>query len=246
MRRLALPLLATLAALAPPTLAQAGLLPPLPSLDETGSLDDGDAGANWYLRGSAGVGLPASPSLRPYTVPGATTRGEDLHAGWAVSGAIGYQWGWLRSDISLDYLGRRDFSERFAGACGTSCSGTLKGECSAIPVLANFYYDIGTWKGITPYLGAGLGAAHLQWDDLKLAGHCNGPCPAASGAGHWRFAWQVGAGVSYAVSEKVSVDADYRLLDLGSAGAGSTARGNVAADTIWDNELRISLRYKLN
>ncbi|GLS20028.1 outer surface protein [Labrys miyagiensis] len=246
MRRLAWPFLATLAVLAAPTLAQAGLLPPLPALDETGSLDDGDSGANWYLRGSAGVSLPASPSLRPYTVPGVATRGEVLHAGWAVGGAVGYQWGWLRSDISLDYLGRRDFSERFTGACGTGCSGTLKGEFSAVPVLANFYYDIGTWKGLTPYLGAGLGVAHLHWDDLKLAGQCNGPCPAASGEGHWRFAWQVGAGVSYAVSEKVTVDADYRLLDLGKAGAGSTATGSVAADTIWDNELRISLRYKLN
>ncbi|WP_413989231.1 outer membrane protein [Labrys okinawensis] len=242
MRRLALPLLASLAALAAPTLAQAGLLPPLPSLDETGSLDDGDTGANWYLRGTGGVSLPASPSLRPYAVPGVTTTGEDLHAGWAVGGAIGYQWGWLRSDISLDYLGRRNFSERFAGVCGTGCNGTLKGEFSAVPMLANFYYDIGTWKGITPYLGAGLGVAHLQWDDLK----CSGPCSAASGEGHWRFAWQVGAGVSYAVSEKVSLDADYRLLDLGKAGAGSMSGGNVAASTIWDNELRISLRYKLN
>jgi opacity protein-like surface antigen len=251
MRRLSLPAFAALAAqatlnLAAPNLAQAGLLPPLPSLDQPGNLDDSDSGANWYLRGTLGLGLPGSPAVQPYVVPGPATNDEDLKAGWAVGAAVGYQWGWLRGDLSVDYLGRRDFSERFTGACGTACTGTLDGQFSAVPVLANVYYDIGTWHGFTPYLGAGLGVAHLQWDSLKLSGQCNGPCPSASGEGHWRFAWQMGAGVSYAVSEKVSVDADYRLLDLGSAGAGTTAKGNLGSDTMWDNEVRISLRYKLN
>ena len=246
MRRLSLPAFAVLAAVAMPGLAQADVLPPLPSLDQTDSIDDGDSGANWYLRGSLGVSLPSSPAVQPHVVPGATTNGEDLKTGWAVGGAVGYQWGWLRGDLSLDYLGQRDFSERFTGACGAACTGTLKGQFSAVPVLANIYYDIGTWKGVTPYLGAGLGVAHVQWDSLKLSGQCSGPCPSTSGDGHWRFAWQVGAGVSYAVSEKVSVDADYRLLNLGSSGAGSTAQGNLAVDTMWDNEVRVSLRYKLN
>jgi opacity protein-like surface antigen len=246
MRRLVLSLLATLAILASPTLSQAGLLPPLPSLDATGNLDDGDGGANWYLRATAGLSLPSSPTLRPYVLPGLAMQTEDLKAGWAAGAAFGYQWGWLRADLSLDYLGGRDFSEAFTGPCGAKCSGTLTGSFSAVPALANVYYDIGTWKGITPYLGAGLGVVHLQWDDLRLSGRCGGPCPAASGDGHWRFAWQVGVGVNYAVSEKVSLDADYRLLDLGKAGAGSTAKGNIAGGTIWDNEVRLSLRYKLN
>ncbi|CAM5762563.1 outer surface protein [Labrys miyagiensis] len=246
MRRFALPLLAGLAAALPQTAARAGLLPPLPSLDQVNGLDNAQSGANWYLRGSAGVSLPGSPGLRPFAIPGAGTRGEDLKTGWSAGGAFGYQWGWLRTDVSLDYLAARDFSERFAGTCGKACAGTLGGRFSAVPVLANVYYDIGTWKGLTPYLGAGLGAARLQWDDLKLAGQCIGPCPSASGRNAWRFTWQVGAGLSYAVTEKISVDADYRLLNLGEAGAGSTAKGNIAADTIWDNELRISLRYKLN
>jgi opacity protein-like surface antigen len=243
MRRLALPLLAALAACVQP--AGAGVLPPLPSLDGIGSLGDAD-GASWYLRGSAGVSLPASLSLHPYGAPGLAFQSGNLKAGWVAGGAVGYQWGWLRTDLSLDYLGQRSFSERFAGSCGGACAGTLEGRFSAVPALLNAYYDIGTWKGLTPYLGAGLGIAHLQWDDLKLAGRCNGPCPAASGDGRWRLAWQVGAGMSYAVSDKASLDADYRLLDLGKAGAGSTPGGNIDAGTVWDNELRLSLRYRLN
>lgn len=246
MRRLALPVLAVLAVLAAPNLAQAGLLPPLPSLDQPGNTDDGDSGASWYLRGTVGASLPGSPSIQPYVVPGVTTTGEDIRTGWAVGGAVGYQWGWLRGDLSVDYLGQRDFSERFSGVCGSACSGWLQGQFSAVPVLANVYYDVGSWRGITPYLGAGLGIAHVQWDSLKLSGRCNGPCPAVSGQGSWRFAWQVGAGVNYAITDKVSVDADYRLLDLGGAGAGSTSKGNLASGPVWDNEVRISLRYELN
>ncbi len=246
MRRCFLPAFAAFAALALPGLALAGLLPPLPSLDQPGNTDDGESGANWYLRGSLGLSLPGSPSIQPYAIPRAATSGENLKSVWAAGGALGYQWGWLRADLSVDYLARRNFSERFAGACDGACNGVLKGQFSALPLLANVYYDIGTWKDFTPYLGAGLGVAQVQWDSLKLSGRCDGPCPAASGDSHWRFAWQVGAGVSYAVSRKISLDADYRLLDLGTAGAGSTAKGNLAGDTVWDNELRISLRYKLN
>ncbi|MDQ0391210.1 opacity protein-like surface antigen [Labrys monachus] len=222
------------------------MLPPLPSLDQPGNVDDSGSGAGWYLRGGFGASLPGGPAVRPSFVPGAATRSEGLHAGWAVGGALGYQLGWLRGDLSLDYLGPRDFGEHFSGACGTACAGTLKGRFSAIPVLANLYYDIGTWNNLTPYVGAGAGIAHVDWDRIELGGSCDGACPAASGAGSWHFAWQVGAGLDYALTDRLSMEVDYRLLDLGNARAGSTPVGNLAARTVWDNEVRIGLRYKLN
>jgi opacity protein-like surface antigen len=246
MRRLAFSTLTVIAALAAPSPALAGTLPPLPSLDQPGNIDDANPNSTWYLRANVGVGLPGSPSMRPNFIAGATTASEDLRTGWAIGGAAGYQLGWLRTDLSLDYLSRRDFSESFSGACGAACTGRMTGKFSAMPILANLYYDIGTWNNFTPYASAGLGIAHVDWDKIGLRGQCSGPCPVARGSQSWRFAWQVGGGVSYGVSDTLSIDADYRLLDLGKGRVGATQVGNLAGKTLWDNEVRIGLRYKLN
>ena len=37
---------------------------------------------------------------------------------------------------------------------------------SALLLLANAYVDIGTWHGVTPYVGAGIGGAHIKWDTV--------------------------------------------------------------------------------
>ena len=155
MRRHAFSTLTVIAALAASSAALAGTLPPLPALDQPGNIDDASPNSTWYLRASVGVGLPASPSARPNFIAGATTASEDLRTGWAIGGAAGYQLGWLRTDLSLDYLGRRDFSETFSGACGAACTGRMTGKFSAVPILANLYYDIGTWNNFTPYASAG-------------------------------------------------------------------------------------------
>ena len=73
-------------------------------------------------------------------------------------------------------------------------------------IMLNAYYDIDTGTKLTPYVGAGLGMSHQQYkvkaDDIKKSSD--------------EFAWQLGAGVSYAATDNVSVDLGYRYVDYGS------------------------------
>ena len=74
-------------------------------------------------------------------------------------------------------------------------------------IMLNAYYDIDTGTKFTPYVGAGLGMARLkikEKSDENWSKSSN------------EFAWQLGAGVSYAATDNVSVDLGYRYVDNGS------------------------------
>lgn len=66
-------------------------------------------------------------------------------------------------------------------------------------LLFNGYIDMKTATALTPYVGAGIG---YQWTNMEEHDLGN---PHA-------FAWQVGAGVSYALCDHLSVDLGYRYL----------------------------------
>ena len=56
-----------------------------------------------------------------------------------------------------------DFDGSTSGICGgVVCASTDHSSYSAWLLLANAYADIGTWYGFTPYVGAGIGGAHVQ------------------------------------------------------------------------------------
>lgn len=75
-------------------------------------------------------------------------------------------------------------------------------------LMFNAYYDIDTGTRFTPYVGAGLGYAHLKAkvndDEESFSKSAN------------NLAWQLGAGVSYAATDNISVDLGYRYTDYGS------------------------------
>ena len=66
-------------------------------------------------------------------------------------------------------------------------------------VLLNAYVDMKTLSALTPYFGAGIG---YQWN------HMDDP----DGFKPHSLAWQVGAGVSYVLSDHMSLDLGYRYL----------------------------------
>ncbi len=101
-------------------------------------------------------------------------------------------------------------------------------------IMLNAYYDIDTGTKFTPYVGAGLGMAHLKLksdDGFKKSSN--------------EFAWQLGAGVSYAATDNVSVDLGYRYVDNGSFSWNETdedgsSRNKFSSDS---NEFYLGVRY---
>ena len=104
---------------------------------------------------------------------------------------------------------------------------------SALLLLANAYVDIGTWHGITPYVGAGIGGAHVKWDtshNTDRRRHHR----ATRRHRDWRFAYALMAGASYcltdqscsmpAIASAISRAARMFEFDADSAGPGYDRR----------------------
>ena len=141
------------------------------------------------------------------------------------------------------------------------CTGNFDTALHRWDLLANGYFDLGTWDGFTPYLGAGFGVA---WGRTKQSVNFtfgNGlPCQAICAIGgnvfsdfdrstsnvNYQFAWAVMAGVAIAMTDHAQLDVGYRFLDLGSFTGLSSATGTSVTQRIRSNELRAGVRYMID
>ena len=132
-----------------------------------------------------------------------------------VGGGVGYQFNsWLRADVtgeyrtSANYRATQSYTNSgppIAAVVGGALprSSTMAQHRAAV-FLANGYVDLGTWCGITPYVGGGVGFAVNWLDNLTDDG------PETGGFGYARepqpqtnFAWAVAAGLAYNVSQNL-------------------------------------------
>lgn len=176
-------LLAGLAALALSALAGRGnaadLPPPIINAPQTPWLE---LGSNWYLRGDF--------SYRMYEDVSPGISGPEDAAVLGVG--IGYKFNnWLRADLTVDYAFRTEFPSLAGSRFWNSAT------------MINGYVDLGTWWGVTPYVGAGVGAAYNHMDFL-------------AGDSSWNFAWAGMVGAAYHLSSNLSVDFGYRYADFGT------------------------------
>ena len=94
--------------------------------------------------------------------------------------------------------------------------------------MANAYVDLGTWWCLTPYVGVGVGMANVKIlgfrDDglTSIAGVQSNSVAYADDASKWNFAWALHAGITYKVTQSMSIDLGYRYIDMGSGTTGAT------------------------
>lgn len=132
----------------------------------------------------------------------------------------------FRIEATLGYRFKSSITDPF---------GSLDADLSTFTGFANAFWDIVTYNGFTPYLGAGVGfAAH------RLSG-INAPVGPNSGM-NLTLAWNIQAGIAYDISESLKLDVAYRFVDLGTARSGGAPRLNVA--DLQAHEFKVGLRYK--
>jgi len=238
---------------------------------------------NWYIRGDVGV---ASYSTSQWTQPitGLGNQDQLLSSGFIsrsiqepafVDAGLGYQFNqWFRADVTAEYrtsIGLRGvFQEKvfnpfvpFAFLGQNEYPGTLQSTL----VMANAYADIGTWYGLTPYIGAGIGLVRHNMSGFTDSGiswnggafNSNGtPDGALTGVAFSRIddktktnlAWAVMAGLSYSVTPNLKLDLGYRYMNLGDVPSGAihcicggpTFPG-FKVKNLTSNEFRIGMRW---
>jgi opacity protein-like surface antigen len=219
------------------------------------------AAGGWYLRGDIGMTNQDFNHLhqRLYDVPGTTV--DAVGMGWDSSMlfglGVGYQYNnWLRFDVTGEYRGKSNFhgSDHVTTAT-TDGVDNYSGSKSEWVVMANGYVDLGTWYNITPYVGAGVGAARVSISGFRDDGFNNlGISTAyAEDASKWNFAWALHAGLTYQVTQALAIDFGYRYIDLGNATTGPTRAfdgsftngGPFTFHHIYSHDLKLGIRWML-
>ncbi|MET0427285.1 MAG: outer membrane beta-barrel protein [Microvirga sp.] len=227
--------------------ALAAELPPAPVLEE-----DGAATRGWYLRADAGLAdLSLASRFRIVSVDEAPAlsraridRSLDLGAG------VGYRLSpLLRADVTLDHrVGGTLRATRFGPAEGFALD---RADVSETTILANGYLDLALLEGITPYVGAGIGAARERTGatarlSVAADGVPTGSVAAGGGSGT-RLAWAAMTGVAIDWSRNLQFDFGYRYVHsddrtprFAGSGRNSDPGGSQA------HELRFGARFPFN
>jgi opacity protein-like surface antigen len=240
--------------------------------------------SGWYLRGDIGVGiLDGKPEIVDTTgfVSPTVVKGHNPNFGNAglIGVGVGYQYNsWLRGDITVDYRTKADvkFGDKACSGPGGNVAGTTcavptlgatnffdayNGKVSSLAVLANGYVDLGTWNGLTPYLGAGVGFASIKASGFtdtgwsQSAAVANAPVFSSypvyySDKTKTNFAWAVMAGVGYDVSSNLKLELGYRYLNMGSLNGAApicpnATCGNVNVAKLDSHEFKLGMRWML-
>lgn len=207
--------------------------------------------SGWYIRGDIGYTFKSkndgewsfwNQDAPPYRGIDDTLKYDDfsLKGGANYGVGVGYRFNeMLRTDLTLDYFragmnGRTPCPSYIKSGKGLNpvednCSYEDNSTANVWTAMANAYVDLPKIGNVlTPYLGAGIGAAYVKYDNWNTHEVCAG-CDYASekeGLDSWRFAMGLMAGVSYDLTDQLKLDVGYRYLRVN----GGKAYGYDAAD----------------
>jgi len=220
----------------------------------------------WYLRGDVGMTNSTTKlHVNAYdTLPPGTSLqqlGQGFNGGMSWDVGVGYKFNnWFRADVTGEYRSRVNFTGTdflmFPNG-GGPLSDVYNGGYKSWVGLVNAYVDLGTWWCLTPFIGAGVGAATIQTTGFQDSGALirggvvQGASYFASGASATNFAWAAHAGIAYKVNNNFTVELAYRYLDMGTGihGAGASFDGSNAGPSsfqfrdITSQDLRIGVRW---
>jgi opacity protein-like surface antigen len=219
------------------TLARAAdLLPPPPPMEPAPLEYSG-----WYLRGDVGVGVQTGNinlNLSPNPLIGLPADAFNSFYNPSISAAalfdvgVGYQINnWLRFDVTAEYRGGSHFQaleQVGIPSQSTQFADFYRADVSSFIGLFNGYVDIGTWYGVTPFVGAGVGFANNHLSGLTDTGFAYvGPAATGSPTGGYSsdgsktsFAWALMTGVDFNVTQNLKLELGYRFLDYGALKSG--------------------------
>jgi len=200
-------------------------------------------GSGWYIRGDLGYSRPQGPSGSYDGVPFSHL---SLAGSAVAGGGVGYKISnWFRADVTGDYIFAGNIQANYSlpGCCAFSDKASLGGWA----VLVNGYVDLGTWSGITPYVGGGVGYAFME--AAKFTGQELLPnalpvftsYPQHNTGG---FAWALAAGAALDVAPGVKIDFGYRYLNIADAALAADNFGvTPKLKSVGAHQFRIGVRY---
>lgn len=150
---------------------------------------------------------------------------------------LGYRWcnGFhLEAEVAYRYNKAKKHHRGYYGVDFGSSS-RHRGHRDVWAAMVNVLYDINMCWCVEPYVGVGIGYAHVRNENHRFGGYTGG----YSGGNHNRkndnaFAWQVIAGVAYPICDNVDLAVEYRFFD-------TTTRRH--EHSVYNNDIGVNLKY---
>jgi opacity protein-like surface antigen len=216
----------------------------------------------WYLRGDIGMSNQKVDDL--YNVLQDSTAVVEWISDPVFSSAPTFQVGigyevneFFRMDGTVQYRGKADFDglDRYDTDGDGTWDGTnqYEAEKSEWVLMANAYFDLGTYAGITPYVGGGIGASRNSISGFQDINTPNGGVAYAGSDPQWQFAWAFHAGFAMDITERATIDFGYSYMNLGDGETGNVigydgtdfVNNPTTFENITSNDFKFGLRYKL-
>ena len=245
------------AGLSVPAVAADLAYPMRPPLASSHGAEVAELGTGWYLRGDIGYVEYAKPREALGYSKGLPFDTVTLDNAWSAGGGIGYAFtNWLRADVTVDHRFDSNAKGVSSGSNYVHGFSTDALKLESTTALFNGYVDLGTWSGVTPYIGAGIGFARNNFHDYYTQVTCiTDLCRAnfsearlTMPAGNKNnLAWAVMAGAAVDIAAGFKLDLGYRYVRIGDAKTELDIDGyGFKVKPLDAHEFRVGFRYMID
>jgi opacity protein-like surface antigen len=185
---------------------------------------------DFYIAAGAGGAILENTTITDVTT--ATTFDTVPFPGYALTGALGLDFGVLRLEGELFY---NEYNLDTIGLAGIDAD--AEGAFKTLAGMGNVFVDL-PLAVITPFVGAGIGYADVKADNFAFGGAPVSPLVDDSDSG---LAWQLRAGIAFAIFPLTDMTIGYRYfvtddLDM------SNALGDVEIEKLKSHIFELGLR----
>ncbi len=175
--------------------------------------------------------------------------GVSLGNAWLVGGGVGCGSGsrGIRGELMFDWHGNRDIEGNAGPGTARRRRRSAAQRQYHYTLMFNGYYDLGSYRGFVPYVGAGVGLAHNAMGSVSFTGN-PALTNAIQGDDRWSLAWSLMAGVGYQITDRMTLDFGYRYIDMGKAESGTIdtagfTNPRVRIDDLAAHEFKVGIRF---
>lgn len=168
-----------------------------------------------YMSGNIGYADVSNSIVEIKSAPLVPSNKIDFDSGYLLSGSFGYNFGAARIEGEVGYQ-----NSNFGNLQNNAIGFDVSGEASALSFMVNGYYDFFNHSYFSFFLTGGLGIAQVDFSDIVLPPYTD--VVVRIDGDDNVFAYQIGAGVGYSMTEQLMLDFKYRYFvtedpDLGIA-----------------------------
>lgn len=214
----------------------------------------------WYLRGHIGGSNQRFRGLENAVNSAGPFQWVDkggFSSAPIFGGGVGYKVNdYLRLDGIVEYRGKSSFTalDRYPAAGGPGTGGTneYSAKKSELLLMVNAYADLGEFHGVTPYIGAGIGASRNTISHFRDVNVPQSSVFYADKDSTWQLAWALHAGVGIKATDRMTIDLGYSYVHLGDgrtkdaiAYDGSSNIGPFKFKDLASHDFKVGVRYSL-